>query len=1005
VAGVLFAQETTGTLRGEVTDPTGAIIPDATVEISGPALMRSQTVKTDASGTFTFMTLPPGSYAINVTAQGFVPTKRVNIDLQVGKILRIDFKLEVGGMTQTVEVISDAAIVDVSQSTVAANVTASSIDRLPKDRGFDSLIALAPGARYEAKSGGYQVDGASGSENVYIIDGMDLTNLKNGTLPGSGNVPFEFVQELQVKSSGFMAEYGGAMGGVINVVTKSGSNEFHGDVGMYLRTDSMQARPRATLQIDPEDDTKAIYQQNATDDYRYVSPGATIGGPITKDKVWFFAGMYPELTKYNRQVTFLADDSTKTFSQKIRRDYLNGKVDFAPFAKLRGYVGYIYSPYRLNGNLPARDGSSDPQINWAERGYRSPAASYTFGADYSFTPRLVLSGRGGFNYLNTKDYGVPRGTSVYQNNNTMYPDVPSQWVQSYTGYTPGYGQNSLRVKEIKKRFRTNADMSYVFNAAGQHTLKTGYEINKLSLDAAQGSWPDGYLRFYWNNTYTGTAARAGEKMRGTYGYIRHYLYGEVGEASSDNQSLFIQDAWQVNRRLTLQLGLRTEREFLPSFAVGNNIPSRAIEFGFGSKLAPRLGAAMDVLGDGKWKLAGSFGLFYDLMKYSMPQGSFGGAIYQFWFYPMNNPDPNFYLSKLQKASDGTALVAPLKDLETWEWVDWRIPSNDPNDNTIDPNLKPMRRRVWDISTDYAITPTTVLSARYTHNSVDRVIEDVGTLTAAGEKYYIANPGFGITVAPGTWAAGFPPTPKARRNYDAVEFRADKRFSRGYSFSASYTVSRLWGNYSGLASSDEPNADGVGRQDPNVSRYYDLPWMSWDSKGQLVEGRLATDRPHAFKFYGAYDLKSKLGVTTFGPNFMLMSGTPLTTQVNVISSTPVYVNGRGDLGRTPVFSNTDFLISHEFAIPAREGMRLKFDANISNLFNQSTVVGRNSDLLHPSYGEHLSIVPQTDFFKGFDYKRLLQEGFADGSLTTNPEFGMANVFQGPRYIRLGMKFIF
>jgi hypothetical protein len=299
----------------------------------------------------------------------------------------------------------------------------------------------------------------------------------------------------------------------------------------------------------------------------------------------------------------------------------------------------------------------------------------------------------------------------------------------------------------------------------------------------------------------------------------------------------------------------------------------------------------------------------------------------------------------------------------------------------------------------------VLSARYTHNSVDRVIEDVGTLSDAGEKYFIANPGFGITVAPGTWSAGFPPTPKAKRDYDAVEFRADKRFSRGYYFSASYTFSRLWGNYSGLASSDEPNADGVGRQDPNVSRYFDLPWMSWDSHGKLVEGRLATDRPHALKFYGAYDLKTKLGTTTFGPTFMVMSGTPLTTEVDVISSTPVYVNGRGDLGRTPMYSNTDFLISHEFAIPAREGMRLKFDANISNLFNQSTIVGRNTDLLHPSYGEHLSIVPQEDFFKGFDYKQMLEAGYADGSLTRNPLNGLANVYQGPRYIRLGMKFIF
>ncbi len=115
--------------------------------------------------------------------------KRVNIELQVGKVLRIDFKLEVGGTTQTVEVISEAAIVDTSQSTVAANVSASSFDHLPKGRGFDSLIALAPGARYESKSGGYQVDGASASENIFVIDGMDLTNLYSGCPADIGQDP------------------------------------------------------------------------------------------------------------------------------------------------------------------------------------------------------------------------------------------------------------------------------------------------------------------------------------------------------------------------------------------------------------------------------------------------------------------------------------------------------------------------------------------------------------------------------------------------------------------------------------------------------------------------------------------------------------------------------------------------------------------------------------------------------------------------------------------------
>jgi hypothetical protein len=999
---IVYSQETTGTIRGEVTDPTGASIPGATVEIGGPALMRTLTVTTDTAGAYSSSTLPPGAYTISVSAKGFNSAKRVNIDLQVGRVLRLDFPLSVGGATETVEIVATAPMVDTSQSTVQANVSAAFIDRLPKGRGFESLIALAPGARYEAKSGGYQVDGASASENIFIVDGMDQTSVYSGSLPTSGNIPFEFVQELQVKSSGFEAQYGGAMGGVINVISKSGSNEYHGNIGMYLRTDSMQARPRPSLSVDPENDSRGYYLQNQVDAYRYLSPVFTLGGPLiptVKDRIWFFAGFSPELTRNERVVTFLSNKQTRAFEANYRRDYAVAKVDAAPFSRLRAYMGYIYSPYRVNGLLPARDGSSDPALPWADKGNRAPATSLTFGADFLATAKLVISARGGYNYTNYKDYGVPRGVSVYQNNNSAIAAVPSQWRQTFSGYTPGYGQNAFQQRDIQTRFRTNADLSYIFNAAGQHTIRTGWEINRLHMDPVTGNWPDGYLRFYWNSTYTGVAAKAGQQMRGTYGYLRHYLYGESGAASSNNQSLFFQDSWQVHKRLTFQLGLRTEREFLPSFAVGNNIPSRAIEFGFGQKLAPRLGFAYDVKGDGRWKVAGSFGLFYDLMKYALPQGSFGGAIYQMWYYPVDNPDPSFYLSKIQRDSAGLAMVAPLKDLPLFEHVDWRLPSNDPSDNTIDPNLKPMRRRVWDFSTDYAITPTLAFSARYTHNSVDRIIEDVGVLTAAGEKYYIANPGFGITADPKAWPAGFPVTPKAKRNYDALELRADKRFSRNYLFSASYTVSRLWGNYSGLASSDE-NA----RQDPNVSRYFDLPWMSFDSKGKLVEGRLATDRPHAFKFFGSYSLKSKVGSTGFGPSFFLMSGTPLTTEVDVISSTPVYVNGRGDMGRTPVYSQTDFLFSHEFGF-GESARKVRFEANVTNLFNQSTVTNRSQNLLHPSYGEHISFKNQADFFKGFDYKAMLQAGYKDGSLTPSPYYDWSSGFQGPRVIRLGFKFIF
>ena len=995
---VLFAlslpvvgQETTGGIRGVIADPTGGVIPSATVTVSGPALMRAQTSQTDASGNFTFPSLPPGKYTLEITATGFAPAKLFNIDLQVGKIIRADTRLEVGTTQQTVEVSGEGLVVDTSQSTVAANVAAGTFDHLPKGRNFDSLIALAPGARYEAKSGGYQVDGASASENVFVIDGMDLTNLYSGSLPKSGQIPTEFVQEVQIKSSGFEAQYGGAMGGVINVVTKSGSNQFHGDVGLYFSSDVLQAGPRPTARLNPENDDLMEYFHNSRDGYRLINPGAAIGGAIIKDRIWFFAGYYPEFKKYDRTVTFNVDDSTKTFYRKDRNDYLNGKIDFAPSSKLRLYTGYIYSPSKVNGVLPVRGGTDDPNNPWADKGSRSPAASYTFGGDYMATSKLIFSARGGYNYRNYKDYGVPRQTAVYySSSNKTIADVPAAW-QAPAGWF--VQSNGLTAKDEQTRFRTNADVSYSASFAGRHSFKAGWEINRLHNSPNQNTYPDGYLRYYWNGTYTGIN---GTKLKGNYGYLRYRTYNVSGDVSSSNQSLFFQDNWQIGRRLTLLLGLRTEREYIPSFSVANNIPSKAIEFGFGQKLAPRLGFAWDVAGNSQWKVSGSFGLFYDLMKYALPQGSFGGAKWKDYYYALDQPVPSYYFPLIPRDSEGLAADSPMKNLSLFEVVDWRIPSNDPSDNTIDPDLKPMRRRVYDIGFEHALSSNLVLNVRYTHNQMDRAIEDVGTLTPLGEKYYIANPGYGITVNPATWDTGYPMTPKAKRNYDAVEIRADKRFSSRYYFSASYTWSRLFGNYSGLASSDED-----ARQDPNVSRYFDLPYSSFTSHGTLAEGLLATDRPHTLKLFGAYTLKSRFGETNFGPNFLIFSGTPISTEMFVISSVPIYVENRGDLGRTPVFSQTDFYVYHEVTLPKHESYRFRIEANISNLFNQSTVTGRYSNFLNGNDGSYLQFDNEADFFKGFDWRKMV----ADQELRTDPRYNKANSWQGPRDIRMGLKFMF
>jgi hypothetical protein len=206
---VAYSQETTGGIKGYVKDKTGATIAKAEVELASPALLASRKAETDGAGYFYFQLLPPGDYSVTVTSQGFRGYKQSGISISVGNVPTLEILMEVGAVTQTVEVTGQAPIVDVTTSKVAVAIEQEDIDNLPKGRSYQSVIALAPGARQEPlqssrsdrlRQNGFQIDGASDSENTYLVEGLDTSNVENGGI--KQNVVFEFVQEVQVKTSG-----------------------------------------------------------------------------------------------------------------------------------------------------------------------------------------------------------------------------------------------------------------------------------------------------------------------------------------------------------------------------------------------------------------------------------------------------------------------------------------------------------------------------------------------------------------------------------------------------------------------------------------------------------------------------------------------------------------------------------------------------------------------------------------------------------------------------------
>lgn len=1012
----LLGQERFGSFIGTVTDSSGAVLPNAAITLTNKESHREYKTVSDSSGGYIFRQIEPGRYSFLFEQPGFSKGEVVDALVTVGQQIKVDMQLQVGATQTAVQVSETAPLIDTAGVTRSNNINAEEFNNLPKSRSFQSLALLAPSVNSGQIEGGYQINGASGAENQFFIDGVTTNSLVDGR--SRQNSAFEFVQEVQVLTGGIDAQYGGATGGVINAVTRSGGNSFHGEAHYYYFGNAISAGPvqRLLLLNQFTTGTNPSFQQDYKPQNDNHEFGGSVGGPILKDKLFFFSSYSPQILRRSQDYRFGNGVDPDTLTQKSTTQQLFNKVTYTPFQSLRVNANWLWTPTRTEGLLPAYDGYGNSVITskasvqpLKTQGWTQPQSNYSAQIDWTISPTVMLTFKGGRFWDNFHTWGIPPVSSItFQSSPTGITGLPSDLAGQQQGYSTTPRTQSTFF-DIATRSYFNVDASkYVSSFWGSHDIKGGYGLIK-NVNKVDVSYPGGgYVYVYFNRPFTPTGA-LNTPVRGTYGYYEVDNIGTRGSTGGTMNSLYLQDHWRIHPRVTLTLGLRTENEHVPSFV--RSIRDDAFAFGFQDKISPRVGVSWDVLGNGKLKAFGSYNRLYNWIPYELSRGSFGGDFWTVNYRSLDTLDI--------RSLSGTNL--PGRNL--WPYGAFRD-RRVPNFNSVDPSLKPFATDLVNAGVEYQLTSSTVVRASFVRNDLVRAIEDQGTLVNGDEVYQYVNPGYGVAktfISSGATPTGFA-TPKAKRTYTAMELSVTRRFSRGFSGGASYVRSKLYGNYAGLGNSDEiltptsglssattqQSGGSIARPGGSATRAWDLDEVLFDSKGNFVYGNLATDRPNVFKMYGSYtkNWSPRFGSSDIGAFFYGASGTPLSTTVTTSNGIETFVNGRGDLGRTPHLTQTDLMVAHEFKFG--ETKRIRFEANATNVFNQKTA-RHIFDWLNRGVGstnapDSAINLSKVNLFNGYNYNALIQ-GTSAGSNAYDPRFGKADLWNAGFQGRLLVKFIF
>jgi hypothetical protein len=794
-----FGQDiaTKGSISGKVVDSAGAAIPNAKVTISGPTGERLATA--DAQGDFEVQNLIPGEYKVKAEQSGFKTVSVPNVQVYVGRTSSLKLTLEAGNISEVVEVTAGAATIDTTSTAVGANLNDQLFDNLPLQRGVTSLFYLAAGAT-DSLGGGTanpSISGGSALDNLYVADGVNITDASFGGLGvfsrvygtlGVG-INTSYIKEVQVKTGGFEPQYGQAQGGIVNIITKSGTNEYHGSVYGFFRPNAFEAERLQRDDVRTNKAGKTLAEEN----YDY---GVDFGGPVPglKDRLFFFGSYNPTL---RREIVRGAEGSGLRQiygDQTHRRFFTNNyafKLDFNATSNHQINFSIFGDPTKTNkaphNSLNIDNTTANSILDF---GTRNTAARYNGTLSSTWTVTAAFSK--GENRFNETGFD-PIAQIVDQTQ--LAPGQRGQFVAVGLGFYEPTDSTT---------YRATADTQKQISFWGNHTFGLGYQFQRSFYSGLRERSGPRFTIPVTNATgnYTVPSFAAGQPVNAQFRlrttsaactlcplmkingadtpvYLQQFRgeYGIAGfETEAKYHAAYVQDTWKLNRFLTALVGWRWEQERL----VGSpGVTGDRLNYTFTGNWSPRLGLTVDPFGKGKTKVYYNFGRFHeyiplDLAERSLSaEASFLGARYAPEFTIVNGQRRaviNQYGTVNPVVSAANLLSLAPGGFPT---VGIGISQQDPH-NPILPGTKLGYAEEHLVGFEQQLPGNMVLSVRYIDRRLQRIVEDAAVVSPEGfaffgQAYFIGNINAKLDAAVNPIGFKFPAngTPPAQCDPDLV----------------------------------------------------------------------------------------------------------------------------------------------------------------------------------------------------------------------------------------------